>query len=981
MSDITLRLDKGTPLTNQEVDDNFDNLNADKYEAGDSPDFADITADSIQLSGGTGSQGLITWNTDDSTIDLPLNSDVTLQLGQESVFYGKAQGAISNGQPVMFAGAQGGHLLFTVADMDAAGFIPDYIVGVATQDMANNEFGFATSFGKVNGLNTSGYSEGDLLFLDPDNPGSFVTSQPESPSHAILLAAVTRSHPTQGTILVRVSSKPDLGELCDVEITSVADGELIVYSGTNSRWENKTIAEAGLATAAQGALADSAIQPSDNISELTNDSGYITGNQTITLSGDVSGSGTTSINVTVANDSHSHSNYLPKANNSDYQLKVWDNRGTDTSTDLGQPAAVFEFKQNTTDSLFDGGVYHGILTLQPWSDTSGGNTHQLAFTDNGNLHLRSVAIGGTWPTNWSKIWHSGNDGSGSGLDADLLDGQQGTYYAAASSLSNYLPLSGGTITGNLGIGTSPSAKLDVLAGSDQRLQFTTLGTDPFISAVNGANSAYKLLQLNGSQMRLMTGGSERMRIDASGNVGIGTSSPQNNSGRTTLTLSHPTNGGVLELYGPAAARQFLMYNSGSDTLFETISGSSGDLVFRPNGSERMRIDSSGNVGIGTTSPSTGLHIKDDDATLLLQDTTTGFSTQAAGITLTCSDGSGNPRTDVQRKVKLNGDALTFTRGASDTEHLRIDSSGNVGIGTTSPSKTLTVSGTGLRVQSTASADFYSTGQDALVVNNGTANLKLWNNGAERMRIDFSGNVGIGESDPSGYWVQADNLVVGGAGNEGITIKSSSAGNGRIVFTDTKSSTAGYSDGGGIAYSHPSDAMLFQANGAERMRIDSSGNLLVGTTAQYGQGLSLNANATAYFRKSSDAPLTLRRDTTDGSILNFYKDSTTVGSIGVAAGNANFNGVLNEVVYSLTGTALDPDNGTIQTKTLSANTTLTDSLTAGQSMTLMIDDGSAYTITWPTITWLVSGGSAPTLETTGYTAIVLWKVGSTLYGKY
>ena len=64
-----------------------------------------------------------------------------------------------------------------------------------------------------------------------------------------------------------------------------------------------------------------------------------------------------------------------------------------------------------------------------------------------------------------------------------------------------------------------------------------------------------------------------------------------------------------------------------------------------------------------------------------------------------------------------------------------------------------------------------------------------------------------------------------------------------------------------------------------MRIDSSGNLLVGTTAQYGQGLSLNANATAYFRKSSDAPLTLRRDTTDGAILNLYKDTSTVGSIG------------------------------------------------------------------------------------------------------
>ena len=46
---------------------------------------------------------------------------------------------------------------------------------------------------------------------------------------------------------------------------------------------------------------------------------------------------------------------------------------------------------------------------------------------------------------------------------------------------------------------------------------------------------------------------------------------------------------------------------------------------------------------------------------------------------------------------------------------------------------------------------------------------------------------------------------------------------------------------------------------------------------------------------------------------------------------------------------------------------------------MIDDGSSYTITWPTITWVNNGGSAPTLATSGYTVIVVWKVSTTLYG--
>ena len=46
---------------------------------------------------------------------------------------------------------------------------------------------------------------------------------------------------------------------------------------------------------------------------------------------------------------------------------------------------------------------------------------------------------------------------------------------------------------------------------------------------------------------------------------------------------------------------------------------------------------------------------------------------------------------------------------------------------------------------------------------------------------------------------------------------------------------------------------------------------------------------------------------------------------------------------------------------------------------MIDDGTDYTITWPTMTWKTDGGSAPTLNTSGFTVIQLWKVGSTLYG--
>ena len=90
----------------------------------------------------------------------------------------------------------------------------------------------------------------------------------------------------------------------------------------------------------------------------------------------------------------------------------------------------------------------------------------------------------------------------------------------------------------------------------------------------------------------------------------------------------------------------------------------------------------------------------------------------------------------------------------------------------------------------------------------------------------------------------------------------------------------------------------------------------------------------------------------------------------------------ETVYALSGTVIDVANGTIQTKTLSGNTTFTESLADGQSVILGITAG-AYSVTWPTTTWakVGGGGSAPTLVSTGVNWITLWQAGSTLYGSF
>jgi hypothetical protein len=100
------------------------------------------------------------------------------------------------------------------------------------------------------------------------------------------------------------------------------------------------------------------------------------------------------------------------------------------------------------------------------------------------------------------------------------------------------------------------------------------------------------------------------------------------------------------------------------------------------------------------------------------------------------------------------------------------------------------------------------------------------------------------------------------------------------------------------------------------------------------------------------------------------------------------GTILEDVYTITDGAafeVDPSNGSVQLITLGASRTpKATNFLAGESVTLMVDDGSAFTLTWSDTTWGTGGltwvgGSAPTLATTGYTVVQLWKVGTKVYG--
>ena len=117
--------------------------------------------------------------------------------------------------------------------------------------------------------------------------------------------------------------------------------------------------------------------------------------------------------------------------------------------------------------------------------------------------------------------------------------------------------------------------------------------------------------------------------------------------------------------------------------------------------------------------------------------------------------------------------------------------------------------------------------------------------------------------------------------------------------------------------------------------------------------------------------------TNEMLLPKGSSSTLVSEIGLSTLT---NKTIVDTVYALSGTAFLATNGGVQTKTVSANVTFSDSLVSGDAIVLMLEAGASYTVTWPTITWVTSAGNvAPTL--TAKDTLVLWKVSSVLYGAY
>ena len=230
-------------------------------------------------------------------------------------------------------------------------------------------------------------------------------------------------------------------------------------------------------------------------------------------------------------------------------------------------------------------------------------------------------------------------------------------------------------SGNVGIGTTtPGAVQHVVSADNSSTQLLAGATSlirqtghlnafggPYIEATNTAQSAYQPLGLNGSYLSLGTGGSERMRIDSSGNVGIGTTSPTDMLSVGTLGT---TTNAILTIGSSTSTSGQIYFGDGTGTNryrgYIEYAHSSDYLALATAGSERMRIDSSGNVGINENSPNSTLHVTGPSSgTILTLDRAGSYSWKLG---------------------QTSGSALTIT--GDTTERMRITHTGAVRVGST-----------------------------------------------------------------------------------------------------------------------------------------------------------------------------------------------------------------------------------------------------------------------------------------------------------
>jgi hypothetical protein len=319
-----------------------------------------------------------------------------------------------------------------------------------------------------------------------------------------------------------------------------------------------------------------------------------------------------------------------------------------------------------------------------------------------------------------------------------------------------------------------------------------------------------------------------------------------------------------------------------------------------NFNNHVRIDSSGNVGVGTASPGRQVHISDASTAEL------HFTNDAIGNT--SSDGSTIYVANTGELGIRNRENSFTTFYTNNTERMRIDSSGNVGIGLTPTSK-LHVHGTANRTpvafrgSGTGTGHLYAddssfgivtsagsfSGTDAFVGVDSGNFCYFVTSGSERMRIDSAGKVGIGTSTPTLSY--GTGLHIAG-GNAGLKLQNTTNGDWAFIeYADESNAIKyiqGYRDSTGVYGIRPGNSL----SSASGISIDSSGKLLVGTISDYAE------NVQAAFYGASNGGIALASGTSGLSRLMFA--DATAGNAGAYVGSIIYSHADDSLRFNVNG---------------------------------------------------------------------------------
>ena len=162
--------------------------------------------DSVQLLGGTGTQGTVTWDADEETLALIQNGN-TLQVGQENQFHCRngIGSTILKGTPVMAIGTVGGSGRILVGPMDGTTpLYAKYLLGITSEDIATGEDGKVMSYGKLKGVDTLSWPEGSVLWVSSTVPGGLTHIEPPISDIGMPIAFVINSA-ANGTFFTRIT--------------------------------------------------------------------------------------------------------------------------------------------------------------------------------------------------------------------------------------------------------------------------------------------------------------------------------------------------------------------------------------------------------------------------------------------------------------------------------------------------------------------------------------------------------------------------------------------------------------------------------------------------------------------------------------------------------------------------------------------------------------------------------------------------------